>query len=201
MKFYRELFRGTFNTRIEAKSTLVDVTIFDNYIVKATFSSCGKEYTMIMDKWKQGPFNKLVGLIFKKFGNETDKFGETTVEHRGTIFEGTIFSNITNYINILKYVCIDVFMCIEEIIMNHKNNTLAYCIHHCEIGLEDTYERYIHLVACIGLVGIKYKSNIQIPEIDFCCRIQEYDETKLDRIKEQNVTENEKNKAEIDVQK
>ena len=71
---------------------------------------------------------------------------------------------------------IDVFLCAEDIIITHKRSLLDYCIFHRERGICNTYEEYIHLVACQCFVhsnfiapGVTYIPVEFLKIEEYCC--------------------------------
>ena len=186
------LFKGSFSTKIATIQTKVDFKILNSYEVKATFTSHGEEYIFTMNRWKKpkektkkpistvSTFSKFADLVLERFGDTSDKFGSVKVVGSAK----TIDIGEEQVINILKYACVDVFICAEEIIVSHRRSLLDYCIYHREREIADTYERYIHLVACHCLVQSNYLApTTKFPEVEFFCTEPEYDNKKLTKIK------------------
>jgi len=162
---------GIFSISISTVDTEVSYQIQSNYIVDAKFVSHGVEYVFHMKKWRktnEGTKNPLstffafARLMFDKYGDivPDNLFGKTSKQTKedGTeifVFIPELMSDAEK-INMLRYAMIEVFICAEQIILSHKRSLLDYCIYFREKELCDTYEHYIHLVACHCLVHSNY---------------------------------------------
>ena len=165
------LFTGYFTTTISATPTRVDIKIYMNYEVHAVFKCMGETYTFKLMKWmktKEGTtnatstFNKFAQLMIERYGDASDMFGKNEQQGNDGISMKLVITN-EQINNILKYATIEVFQCAEEIIQTYKRSLLDYCIYHREHPQFDTYEKYIHLMACHCLVH----SNFFAPGISF----------------------------------
>lgn len=180
------LFKGSFTTKIARNDTKVNLKILNNYEVKATFTSRGQEYTFKMLRWKEenkkpiSSFNKFAQLLLERFGDTSDNFGKVTTDGSTQTIEITKEQTI----NILKYACVDVFMCAEEIIVAHRRSLLDYCVYHIEREVADTYEKYIHLVACNCLVHSNFLApSVTFPEVEFFSSEADYEDAKMKKFK------------------
>lgn len=80
------------------------------------------------------------------FHEDTTLFGKTTRTDNDGI---SYMYGPDEVVSMLKYAMVDVFRCAEQIISNYGRSTLDYAIYHRErTQALDTYQSYIHLVAC-----------------------------------------------------
>jgi hypothetical protein len=141
-----------------------------------------------MKKWaktKEGTknpsssFHKFAYLLLDRYAETLDKFGQLTVSNQG--FELSVTEE--NITNILLYAALEVFVCAEQIINSHKRSLLDYCIYHRELDICDTYEHYIHLVACHCLVHCNYLApGIKYQPVEFYSVNQDYNNSLFEAI-------------------
>ena len=156
------LFNGIFRAKIATIDTAVTFTIMKNYEVKADFCSHGENYQFNMKLWKKtnqgtknpySSFDYFYTLFMERYGDTPDNFGTYKTSEEGPKVKRTE----ENVVNVLKYACYEVFLCAEEIINTHRRSLLDYCIYFREKNSQiDTYEMYIHLVACHCLVHCNF---------------------------------------------
>ena len=161
------LFQGHFVTTIAGAHTSVEFTIRNNYEVLAKFTSYGVKHVFNMKKWMKtkeetmkptSSFDKFAQLMLDRFWPESDQFG--SIEKDGGVRYAWTNEQL---LNMLKYATREVFLCAEEIISRHRRSLLDYCVFYREKDKTDTYESYIHLVACHCLV----QSNFLAPTVHF----------------------------------
>ena len=117
-------------------------------------------------------FNKFAQLMVERYGDTSDRFGsiviEEVAEEEKTISQQKLVYSDENIINLLSYATVEVFICAEQIIQSHRRSLLDYCIFHRELALCETYEHYIHLIACHCLVHSNYLApGTKYPPVEF----------------------------------
>ncbi|GLC50420.1 hypothetical protein PLESTB_000377500 [Pleodorina starrii] len=102
-----------------------------------------------------------------KFSSRSD-FGTTTVEIEDGEEVTTTRRSQEQVLNIIKYATMEVFVCVEQIIRKYRRSVLEYAMYHRERGKHDTYEQYIHLVACHCLTHANFLApSVDYPLVDF----------------------------------
>lgn len=151
-----------FYTTIKNTKILVHYVIHDNYTVEATFTY-GENYTLKINEWERGvPFEKYQILILEKF-NEEKIFGEKEIKDEKVIYT-------PNILNILTYSIHDIFYCVDKIVKRHSYSIQDYCNYNKipKNMMANSYETYIHNVACKCLLECKFKvPTINFESIDF----------------------------------
>jgi hypothetical protein len=181
------LSEGTFSTLIATVNSQVKYEIHDNYEIKATFRSPRSiAYKFIMNKWVENnhAFNTFARLILNTFSEETTSFGSITRTNDSISYN----YGQNEIVNMLKYSMLQVFICTEEIIIMHQRTLLDYAMYHRDrFGYPNTYEEYIHLVACQCLVDSSYfVPGIDFPVVEYVDTEQRYREDLLTRIDEES---------------
>jgi len=183
------LFRGYFFTNIALVRTRVDIQIKENYEVRASFhSSMGTPYVFHLNKWaaetKPGtvttssPLNKFARLMIERY--PTDLFGQLIQQEDCNGISECLQISREQIINMLKYATVQVFECVEEIIKRHQRSLLDYCMYHRKQGYYDTYEQYIHFMACHCLVQSHFLApGITFEPVEYCSVVRDFDESVL----------------------
>ena len=190
------LFEGSFSTRIANVETKVLFKIYKNYKVVASFNTPqGTKYEFHLIKWsktKKGPsspttaFSKFHALLLERYG-QADKFGSIFEKKEGETTQTIQEYTEEQAINVLKYATYDVFVCIEEIITEWRRSLQNYCHYHCERSSPETYEEYIHLVACQALLDSNYLApETKFDPVEFCVDKREYNEKVFVEIHNEN---------------
>ena len=187
------LLKGTFETNVASIRTVVHFSIRANYEAICTFTTMGVSYKFNMVRWRKTannvinanwPFTSFAALFHQRYGVDNDNFGTHVINEENGVVEGRSTYTTTQITNILVYAAIDVFVCAEEIILTHRRSLLDYCIYHREKNQCDTYENYIHLVACHCLVHSNYFSpGIHYVPVEFVVAERQYSADQFNLIK------------------
>ena len=174
------LYVGSLRVTIGTVETEAKIKIKNDYEVRAEFKFMGITYVFVIKKWcktqeqvknASSTFNKFALLLMEKFSECSDMFGSIQESENGFQLQYTP----AEIINIIKYGTNDVFVCAEQIILNYRRSLLDYCIYHREIGKCDTYESYIHLVACHCLVHCNFHApDVKFDIVEFASSKREY---------------------------
>jgi len=120
-----------------------------------------------------------------RFGDTHDYFGSRTTSKGNYETTTTERHSLEQDLSLIKYAMIDVFTCAENIIREYKRSIIDYCVYHRENdGNINTYERYIHIVACHCLIDANFLSPSYIyPAVSFVNVECEFEQSYFRKIK------------------
>ena len=141
----------SFETKIFGKTTTVALEIRPDYTTRASFCAFdGQEY------------------VFEVFASvaEVDEFMNLAMPRYG--FDATTPLAPEHRQNMLADATGHVFTCVEEIAREYGTHLMRYGLHHLKKRSVDTYEHYVHHVACRCIVHSDYfASTIPYPAVEF----------------------------------